>query len=156
MAGITDLNTIWRNIREFDLQSFQNEALRDVRIALVGAPGSGRHTLAENLRRDPSRLEMQTQTPVMIIDLVEAKQPFGADLILLVVDARRQELEAEMALAKLWNNQGRKVIIFCNQFELPASPEARLTWPISRLVSGPASDARFLLRSFVPLWMELR
>ena len=155
MAGITDLNIIWRNIREIDLQSFQNEALRDVRIALVGAPGSGRHTLAENLRRDPSRLEMQTQTPVMIIDLVEAKQPFGADLILLVVDARRQEFEAEMALAKLWNNQGRKVIIFCNQFELPASPEARLTWPISRLVSAPASDARFLLRSFVPLVMEL-
>jgi uncharacterized protein (DUF697 family) len=155
MANVADLNTIWRNIREIDLQSFRNEALREVRIALIGAPGSGRHTLADNMRCDPSRPQMQTVTPVLILDLDEAKQPFNADLILVIVDTRRQDYSAEMAQAVLWNNQGKKVVFLLNQFEPPKTPETHLTWPASRLVAGPVTDDRFLLRRFVPLIMEI-
>lgn len=155
MAGITDLNTIWRNIREIDLQNFKNEALREVRIALVGEPGSGRHTLADNLRRDPSRPEMQTQTPILILDLLEARQPFSADLILIVVDARRQEFAAEMSLTALWNNQGKKVVIFHNQFESPATGDVRLVWPALRQVAGSVTDTHFLQQKFVPVIMEM-
>lgn len=155
MASVADLNTIWRNIREIDLQNFRNEALKEVRIALVGAPGSGRHTLADNLRCDPSRPVMQTQTPVLILNLEEAKQSINADLILVIVDARRQEFPAEMAQAALWNNQGKKVLFFCNQFDSPTSSEIHLTWPASRLVVGAVTDTRFLQRKFVPLIMEV-
>jgi uncharacterized protein (DUF697 family) len=155
MAGITDLNTIWRNIREIDLQNFKNEALREMRIALVGEPGSGRHTLADNLRRDPSRPEMQTQTPILILDLLEARQPFNADLTLIVVDARRQEFAAEMSLTALWNNQGKKVVIFHNQFEPPSPGDVRLVWPASRQVAGSVTDTHFLQQKFVPVIMEM-
>lgn len=155
MASVGDLNTIWRNIREIDLQAFRNQALKEVRLVLVGAPGSGRQALADKLRRDPSRPEMQTQTPVLILDLEEARRPFPADLILVMVDATRQEFHAELALATTWNNQGKNVVFFANQSEVPSNAEAQLKWPKSRLVAGPVADDRYLQRQFVPLVMEI-
>jgi uncharacterized protein (DUF697 family) len=155
MAGVSDLNAIWRNIREIDLQSFRAEVLREVRIALVGAPGSGRHTLANNLRRDPSRPAMQTQTPVLILDLDEAKRPFVADLILVLLDSRQDEYAEDMALAELWNNQAKRVVVIFNQFESSPAPDSQLIWPASRIVSGAVNDTRFLVRTFVPLVMEM-
>lgn len=155
MAAIADINTIWRNIREIDLQSFREEALREVVIAVVGEPGSGRHTLADSLRRDPSRPDIKALTPVLILDLVEAQQPFRANLIVVILDSRRQEFVSEMALATSLNNQGKKVIIFRNLIEPLAFEEVHLSWPASHLVTGSVLDAQFLQKVFAPLVMQL-
>lgn len=155
MASVADLNAIWRNIREIDLQDFRNEAVKEVRIALVGAPGSGRHTLADNLRCDPSRPGMQTRTPVLILDLDESKQPFPSDLIVVVMDSQVQEFSVETSQATVWNNQGKKVIFFVNITEPPISSDLQVNWPATRLVAGPVTDAHFLQRKLVPMIMEI-
>jgi uncharacterized protein (DUF697 family) len=155
MAGLGDLNAIWKSIREIDLQSFRNEALKEVRLMVVGAAGSGRHGLADKMRRDPARPEMQTSTPVQVFDLEAARQPFVADLIVVLADSRRKEFEKEIALAEAWNNQGKKVVFFINQLEPNAPPSLRLNWPASRLIVGNAADDRFLMRQLVPLVVEI-
>ncbi len=53
MPKASELNNVWKTIKEVDLRPLQEQALRGVQIALLGAKGSGRHTLAEQMRRDP-------------------------------------------------------------------------------------------------------
>ena len=60
MPSYRDLNTVWSNIKEFELQPIRQAALREVRIALIGAPGSGRHTLGDQMRTDPAKPELHS------------------------------------------------------------------------------------------------
>jgi uncharacterized protein (DUF697 family) len=129
--------------------------VRDVLIALVGAPDSGHRVLADYLRRDPSRPDVQSQAPVLLLDLQQAEQPFSADLILMVVDRRKQDLDVELGLTTRWINQGQKVLVFFNQLEPPDTNESELTWPGRYVVTGPVEDARFLHSQFSSVVMEL-
>ena len=45
----------WETIKEVDLSPLRQQALRSIQIDIVGAPGSGRSTLADQMRRDPRR-----------------------------------------------------------------------------------------------------
>ena len=55
MAKFPLLSDSLSNIKEIDLKPIQKQALDGVRIALVGKPGSGRSTLADQMRSDPAR-----------------------------------------------------------------------------------------------------
>ena len=155
MANLSELNTIWRNIREIDLQVFRSEALREIRLVVVGAPGTGRHVLVDHLRRDPSRIDIQTQTPVVILDLNEAGQTFHADLIVIMIDAYKQEYTRETALISQWINQGKKVIVFFNQMDATAPLHRSRDLPTSYNITGSVNDVQFLHLKFTPLVMEL-
>ncbi len=49
MAGLKDIASVWNNIKEIDLKPIRDAATLPLHIVLVGAAGSGRHTLAEML-----------------------------------------------------------------------------------------------------------
>ena len=159
MAGFKDLANVWRNVREVDLRPIRDQALQEVKIALVGEPGSGRHTLAEQLRRDPSRPQTRTHTPVILLDLASANQASEADLILLVVRADQTHVEPHQSLAHLWSSAGKKVIVFLNQFETDAVAaellEGETIWDAQRVFMGSVRDTGFLVKEFVPAVMEL-
>ena len=46
MAGVKDLYNTWKNLKEVDLRPIRESALTPVKLAIIGRPGVGRHTLA--------------------------------------------------------------------------------------------------------------
>jgi hypothetical protein len=114
MPTYRDLSAVWGNIKEFELQPIRQAALRELRIALVGEIGSGRHTLAAQLRTDPIHPEIHTAAPLMILDLDSALEADKADLIILLLDAARTEFPRELELVRHWTDAGKKVVVFCN------------------------------------------
>lgn len=159
MAGFKDLANVWRNVREVDLRPIRDQALQEVKLALVGEPGSGRHTLAEQLRRDPSRPQARTYTPVTLLDLDSAHEASEADLILLVVRMDQTHTEPHWSLARQWSGAGKKVIVFLNWFETSAAATELLNgetiWDAQRVFMGSVRDTKFLAKEFVPAVMEL-
>jgi uncharacterized protein (DUF697 family) len=158
MAGIKDLSSIWTNIKDLDLKPYRDAALYQVKLALVGRPGSGRHTLADLLRRDPSRLDVQTQSPLALLPFEAAESASGADLIILLVDLTLGEVAAEQALAKRWNDSGKKLLVLGTHLdELAQSGDSSLWphWPARQVLYGSLLDQHFIQRSLVPAILEL-
>jgi uncharacterized protein (DUF697 family) len=156
MAKFTDLTTIWTNIREVDLRPLRDEALLSLKIALVGAPGSGRHTLAAEMRCDPARPDMRTQSPVGIYTLEEAQAVSNPELIILMIDSAQSDTSQEQGLALRWNNAGKRVVVFVNVREGETEVDHHaLGWPAESVLIGSAMDDSFLRRRFVPVVMNL-
>jgi uncharacterized protein (DUF697 family) len=159
MVGIpTD---IWSTVKEIDLRPHRQQALNGIRIALVGATGSGRHTLAEQMRRDPTRANVETDTPVLICDLDSANQATGADLLILVIDSRKSDVSLEKNLSRSWYTSVNKVVVFINQFESPSNSQPgfqaivpRTSWGKWRVVYGSALETKFLTNKFAPAIIE--
>jgi uncharacterized protein (DUF697 family) len=158
MARLKDLTSIWTNIKELDLKPYRDAALQQVKIALVGRAGTGRHSLAEQLRRDPARPDAQTQSPLAILLLEAAQSAAGADLIILLVDLTEEDISAEQALAKLWNDSGKKLLVLgtnLNALERNGAASQWPYWPAARVLYGSLTDLHFLQRSLSPAVLEL-
>ena len=163
MAGLRSISNVWKNIGEVDLRPIREDALGELQIAIVGEAGSGRHTLAEQLRQDPSREGTRAETPVAVLDLEEADQAQEADLIVLMVDAAGSGFERQREHARRWTNSGKKVLVFYNVLGSGAG-EAALkksergldsVWNAHHLLVGRADEAQFLLKQFVPAVMRM-
>ncbi len=59
--------TVWRNIRELDLQRIREDAEKPVRIVIAGADPERMQTLANQLRRDPRRPDDITHTLIPLV-----------------------------------------------------------------------------------------
>lgn len=158
MAALKDIANMWKNVREVDLRPIREQAVRQVNIVLAGAEGSGRHTLAEQMRSDPARTDMRTPTPVLIIGL-EANAPVEeADLIILMIKAEGSDVELPQALADQWTSAGKKVLVFYNEYtnkQETQKVQLDVVWDVAQLIVGPANDANFLVENFVPAVMSL-
>ena len=158
MAKPADLMNTWNTIKEVDLRPLRQQALNGVRIAIVGAPGSGRSTLASQMRSDPAKPENESNTPVLVLDLENAPQAGAADVIILMIDSRREDSSQEQALAGLWANAGKRVLVFINEFEEPqgsASIVSWADWSKRRIVHGSALNDAFLISKFAPAILDL-
>ncbi len=158
MSSFTALTSFWDTIKEADLRPLRQQALRGTHIAVVGAPGSGRSTLVEQMRRDPSRPQMVTESPAQILDLEAAGEADQADLIILLVDSRKADTGREQQLVKTWRNSGKKVLVFVNHFDQPGETSSVSPWSGKDrrgVVWGPAIDSRFLVEKFAPALIDL-
>jgi len=158
MPGIKDLINVWKNLKEVDLRPYREAALSPVKLAIVGRPGVGRHTLADQLRQDPQHLQSKTQTTVLISDLNSDEWVNAAEIIILVLDAASSDFGQEQALAKKWAGAGKKVMALVNQKELPGTQlliSNSLGWEMERVLHGSVLDAEFMQREFVPVILEL-
>jgi uncharacterized protein (DUF697 family) len=167
MPGLNDLTNFWKNIREVDLRPIRAEATRSIHLALVGATGSGRNALAEQLHNDPARPTMRTVTPLVIAEPGDEEQLAGADLIVLLVDANQADSQRERDLADRLTRAGQKVIVLINQRLGPPAPSAerqdgtaarsslQTGWNAPRLIIGPAEQPDFLQKEFAPAVMHL-
>jgi uncharacterized protein (DUF697 family) len=157
MADWTDVANIWRNVREIDLRPIREQALRDVRIALVGEQGSGRNALADAMRHDPHRPEVYTHTPVTIADLDAKEEITGVQLLVLMVDPGSTDLQRQRAWAHQWRDAGKMVLVFYNRkpSELESSTsDLEFVWDAASIVSASADDPDSLLEEFVPAAMK--
>ena len=158
MPALNGLVNAWKNIREIDLSSFREEATQPLRIALVGIPGVGRHTLADQMRLDPARPQQASQTPVSIVDLATPQPDIQAHLIILMLDANAGDFSQEKALARKLSEAGQRILVFVNKMDLVADVKAvhdRINWPIDRILYGSATSISFLKEQFVPAMIEL-
>lgn len=158
MPSFKEIASVWNNLREIDLRPLREAALREVRIALVGRPGVGRHTLAAQMRRDPARPGVFTQSPLAILDLQSAPRAEGADLIILLLDAAQSDIAAEQTLAARWMDEGKKLLVFCNKYDRLQQGQILpqwVGWQAGRILYGSAADADYLHREFVPAVLEL-
>ena len=165
MAGLKDLANVWNNVKEIDLRPLADAAQRPLHIALVGRPGTGRAALAEHMRRDPSRPDQVTQTPIWIADLDAAAQRSDAsplDLVILLLDAVAEDDRQEQDLARSWSNSGVSVLVLLRQLAttdpLPAPSIALshwVSWGQRQVISGSLEDPAFLSQTFVPAVIKL-
>jgi uncharacterized protein (DUF697 family) len=153
-----DVANIWKNVREVDLRPIREQALYPVKIALVGEAGSGRHALADQLRRDPKKPDSITHTPLIIADLNGARQADQADLIILLVSVKPREMERLQALARQWTSSGKKVVVFNNTYGANSQDNPRAleaVWDAAQVFTGSVEDSQYLLHSFVPPILEI-
>jgi uncharacterized protein (DUF697 family) len=158
MPGIKDLANVWKNLKEVDLRPFREAALSPVKLAIVGRPGVGRHTLADQMRQDPQRSESKTQTAVLISDLNSVDWVTAAELIILVLDATSNDFSQEQALAKKWVDAGKKVLAFVNKIDLLGNQpliSSPVGWQMEQVLHGSVLASVFMQREFVPAIMEL-
>jgi uncharacterized protein (DUF697 family) len=157
MSIFNDVTNIWRNVREVDLRPIRNQALYQVKIALVGESGSGRHALAEQLRRDPRQADSISHTPVIIADLDSAEQANDGDVIILLVRIGSPFVERQQALAHSWYKTGKKVFVFYNTtraFHQQQGEDIDAAWEAAHVFAGPIGDPEYLLDEFVPILLE--
>lgn len=158
MPGIKDILNVWKNVKEVDLRPYQESALTPVKLAIVGRPGVGRHTLAEQLRRDPSHPESKTESAVLITDLNSADLAGAAELIILMLDAASPEFEPEQAQARKWVDAGKKVVAFINKIDLTENPSFNsnsLGWEMQRVLRGSAIQPESVQRELVQVIIDL-
>jgi uncharacterized protein (DUF697 family) len=157
MPGIKDLNHVWKNLKEVDMRPIQESALNPVKLAIVGRHGVGRHTLADQMRRDPQQPDSKTETSIVIADLNATDGVTAAELTILVVDATAGDFNREQALARNWVDAGKKVVILVNKTDLLERQQAvsiYVDWQMGRALHGSALDSVFLQREFVPVILE--
>lgn len=157
MAGIKNLSLVWQNIKEIDLKPIRDSATYPVRIAVVGTPGAGKHTLAEQMRTDPARPGIHTQSTLALITVEAATEVPDAHLIIVLVDATRADFEEEQLLVKKWSEGGKNVLVFINKIDLVNSKivgDDRQGWQASRVIYGSVNDIVSLEREFIPTVLE--
>ncbi len=158
MAGLKDISSVWKNIKEIDLKPIRDSATHPVRIVLVGAQGTGRHTLAEQMRTDPARAGIHTQSTLALISVDAITEAPVAHLIIVLVDATRTDFLEEQSLVKKWSEAGKNVLVFINKIDLVGSNimgDAQQGWLASRVIYGSVNDSAYLQREFIPTVLEL-
>jgi uncharacterized protein (DUF697 family) len=141
MSAFSYLTNVWDVLKEADLRPLREAALRGVRVAIIGAPGSGRSTLAEQMRHDPARSLQVSDTPVLILDLVSAAQAANADLIILMIDSRKTDTSREQELVKGLYNAGKKTLVFINQIEPGVDPALAHLTSLPQAATTPQAGA---------------
>jgi uncharacterized protein (DUF697 family) len=168
MTSFRDFTNVWNNVKEMDLRPIRLEAQRGVRIALVGMPGSGRHALADLMRRDPARPNVVTMTPILLVDLDDPEQAYqktaNADLIILTINAAQPNTVTERQLARRWVDAGKKILVIIHrQFveEITVSTDQSLvleqwgSWGKQHVLMGNLTDMNFITQEFSPVVIEM-
>lgn len=184
MAKINPLSNLWSIVKEADLRPLAEAAVRGVNIAIIGASGTGRSVLAEALRRDPARPEIDLDTPVSVWSVDEADQAMNADFIIIMIGEGQVDTRREQEIARAAHAANRPALVFINHSpaQLPAgeplpaagsrplgAPAADST-PKPKMATAPASlprsrrrgvvrgsvhDPLFMTREFAPAVIEL-
>jgi uncharacterized protein (DUF697 family) len=158
MPGLKDLVNVWKNVKEVDLNPYRDEALNPIKLVIVGRLGVGRHALADQLRHDPSQLQKNTQTAVLISDLDTEDWLESAELIILVLDSSATDFRHEQVLANKWADAGKKCLAIINQKDPLAIQTlnfSSLGWAMERVLSGSVLDLNFLRDEFIPAVLDL-
>jgi len=153
MAGWRDLGNIWTTFKELDIRPIRDEAERSIVLAFVGAEGCGKSTLIAALRH-VKRVREKVISPTIEADLDVAARVGEADLIVLMLDATRDDFAAEARLFAEWKTAARNVVVFYNKMDAVQDANVISTtmtpWAGARVAFGSALDPDSLVNDFVP------
>ncbi len=158
MAGWTDLGNIWATLKELDLRPLAEQAEHPLVLAVVGAAAVGKSTLIATLR-DSKRAREQIVALIIEARLDDAARAEAAHLIVLMLDATRDDFSAEARQFAEWQRAGRTVVVFYNKMDaVPDTSVVSTTmtaWAGAHVAWGSARDPQSLASSFVPRVMEV-
>lgn len=151
--------SVWKNIQELDLRPIRESAEQEVHLALVGAPGVGKRTLAGQLRADPRAVadshavprREDTLTPILLADLEMGEQAASAHLIILLVDVNASDVSREQAFLDGWQQKNKNVLVFFNKLDTLPDKNAAIPWleaGKTPKIYGSALDVHFLQTDF--------
>ena len=157
MSTIDRINSVWKNIQEVDLRPIRDSAEVQTRLALIGAEGSGRNALADQLVYDPNHPRVDYPAPIHIETLDTAEKSLGADLLILILASTTTEVTREQELVKAWIASGKRVLLFYNiSSDVPVDTrDGWLDWGTARVVYGSVEDREFLQTTFAQVVMSL-
>ena len=158
MAGLKDISSVWKNIKEIDLKPIRDSATYPLRIVLVGAQGTGKHTLAEQMRTDPARPGVHSQSAIVILSREAVTELPDAHLIIVLVDATSTEFSNDHQLVKKLSEGGKNVLVFINKLDLVEGNivgDIQQGWLANRVIYGSVNDVVYLQREFIPTVLEL-
>ena len=162
MPGWRDLENIWKTFKELDVRPIQEQAEKLLTLAFVGGERVGKSTLIEALRFNARPGEQIISTSVKV-DLKYPEKASGADLIVLVLDGRKQDFDVEARLYSEWKDSGRNVLVFYNKMDAMSSPGSatpsavnvtNLPWSNARFAFGAALEPKTLENDLVPRVLE--
>jgi uncharacterized protein (DUF697 family) len=158
VAGIKDISSVWKNIKEIDLKPIRESATYPVRIAVVGAEGSGRHMLAEQMRTDPARPGVHSQSPLTILPESASIDIPESHLIILLVEVTRTDLTELRNQVKKWSEGGKNVLVFINTINLEKGDlggDLLQGWRALKVIYGAVDDIEYLQAEFVTAVEEM-
>jgi uncharacterized protein (DUF697 family) len=158
VAGLKEISTVWSNIKEVDLKPIRDSATHPVRITLVGETGVGKHTLVEQMRNDPARPGIHTQSPVTLLTFESITDPPIAHLIIVLVDASSENYSNEQTLVNKWWEAGKNILVLINKIDLVENRivgDIHQGWQATQVLTGSVTDTQYLQREFVPVVLEL-
>ncbi|MBI5035496.1 MAG: zinc-ribbon domain-containing protein [Chloroflexi bacterium] len=157
MAAWSDLGNIWKTFKELDTRPLAEEAERPIVLAFVGADSVGKSTLIAALRHD-KRSREKVISPTIEADLDAALRLGLVDLVVLMLDATRDDFTAEADLYREWKSAGRNVIVFYNKMDAVADTSqinsTLMPWSGARIAFGSALDYDSLAMQFIPRALE--
>ena len=163
MTRINELTTIWNTIKEIDLRPVRNEALQEVRLAIVGCQGSGRNALAEALRNDPLHPGVEASTPILLLGVTPIEtvmqQATNVQLLILLIPAGASDTQEERKLLKIWSDAGRKSLVLINTAGIEiqsgqvvvasgSASQQQAGWGFGSALVGSLVDEQFLTGKF--------
>jgi uncharacterized protein (DUF697 family) len=154
MPSWFDIGNIWKNLREVDLRPIRAEAERAVCIAIVGDDGSAKAGLINSLcqesrRKLPEGDASRTGPDPVNLDLDQASSGVDADLIVLIVDATKEDQSKERELVQKWQAAGGRVVVVNTRTD-QARGLGKSAWEGAVRLDGSTADYGFLEREFVP------
>src|SRR4030067_137416 len=158
VAGLKDISSVWKNIKEIDLKPIRDSATHPIRIALVGEAGSGKHTLAEQMQTVPAGPGVHTQSPIALLTLDATMEAPIAHLIIVIVDATVNDFSDEQILVKKWSEAGKNLLVLINKIDLVENNiigDLQQGWQTTRVLCGSVNDIAYLQREFIPTILEL-
>lgn len=114
---------LWKALSELDAEVAQAEAEKEFRLALIGAAGSGKTTLAAALAGipagDPLPAELEAycsehRLPLSVEDIADLE---SATLLILLLDATKGDYAQEVAAAEYLSYLGRPMLVCYNKMD---------------------------------------
>jgi uncharacterized protein (DUF697 family) len=114
----------WRALAELDVDPVQSEAEKGFRLALIGAPGSGKTTLAralaatapdEGLSPELEGMLPEYRLPLSAEDIIAVD---SATLFILLLDATKGDYAQEVAAADYLSYLGKPMMVCYNKMDL--------------------------------------
>ncbi len=159
VANLTDFGTIFRTIREVDLQAIADDAVRQTWVGIVGAETSGARDLATAFYLAPQVLPPDDASYAMagplLLTIDNAALTERAELIILVLNEPRAASDAERAALQEWLAADKKILVLVNHEPTNALAISLGEWAGARVLNGPVTQREFLEQRFVPAVLQL-
>lgn len=158
MPSFTELGTIFKTIREIDLDAIAAEATRQTWVAIVGNETSGARDLATSMYLAPRPLPPDDASRAMagplLVTIENANLAERAEIVVFVLGEHRAASEAERDAFQKWVATGKKIIVIFNQEPLESLGLALTEWTGARVLQGQVLQREFLEKQFVPAVLQ--
>lgn len=147
MSRLKNLMSLWTNIGEVDLRPIRKSAEKPVLLVIAGGPGARRELLLEQLRRDPKKGEVRTNTEAFFTGLSLQEIPEQASLVIILLDASAGESIEAQNLARGLAGVRMDFLILVDTTHLTGSGQVYAglgNWYGGKILYGSLEDTQFL------------